>query len=106
MDIKGAYWQPYCRLLLCGAAGAGGTTLGGPPVTVGSYGSFRKFGLPYFGVLIIRILLFRVLYYGPLFSENLIFVVLQMFVLKSDFEGRAQGCRVGMEKPCSDTISI
>ena len=26
------------------------------------YGSFRKFGVPYFGVLIIRILLFRVLY--------------------------------------------
>ena len=52
------------------------------------YGSFRKFGLPYFGVLIIRILLFRVLYYGPLFSETPIFVVLQFFV----------------EKPCSDTI--
>ena len=26
------------------------------------YGSFRKLGVPYFGVLIIRILLFRVLY--------------------------------------------
>ena len=25
-------------------------------------GSFRKFGVPYFGVLIIRFLLFRVLY--------------------------------------------
>ena len=35
------------------------------------YGSFRKFGVPYFGVLKIRILLFRVLYLGPLFSEKL-----------------------------------
>ena len=35
-----------------------------------SYGSFRKLGGPYFGVLIIRILLFRVLYSGPLFSET------------------------------------
>ena len=26
------------------------------------YGSFRQWGVPYFGVLIIRILLFRVLY--------------------------------------------
>ena len=25
-------------------------------------GTFRKFGVPYFGVLLIRILLFRVLY--------------------------------------------
>ena len=33
-------------------------------------GSFRKLGVPYFGVLIIRILLFRVLYWGPLFSET------------------------------------
>ena len=32
-------------------------------------GTFRRFGLPYFGVLIITILLFRVLYWGPLFSE-------------------------------------
>ena len=29
---------------------------------VGAYGSFRKLGVPSFGVLIIRILLFRVLY--------------------------------------------
>ena len=34
-------------------------------------GSFRKFGVPYLRGLIIRILLFRVLYYGPLFSETL-----------------------------------
>ena len=27
-----------------------------------SFGSFRKLGVPYFGVLILRILLFRVLY--------------------------------------------
>ena len=35
-----------------------------------SHGSFRKFGVPYFGVLIIRILLFRVLYIGvPYFRK-------------------------------------
>ena len=34
------------------------------------YGSFRKLGVPYSGVLKIRILLFRVLYYVPLFSET------------------------------------
>ena len=39
------------------------------------YGSFRKLGVPYFGILIIRILLFRVLYEGPLFSETPIFMV-------------------------------
>ena len=33
------------------------------------HGSFRKLGVPYFGVLRIRILLFRVLYEGPLCSE-------------------------------------
>ena len=33
-------------------------------------GSFPNLGVPYFGVLIIRILLFRVLYKGPLFSET------------------------------------
>ena len=32
-------------------------------------GSFRKLGVPYFGVLIIRILLLSVLYQGTLFSE-------------------------------------
>ena len=31
---------------------------------------FPKIGVPYFGVLIIRILLFRVLHLGPLFSET------------------------------------
>ena len=35
-----------------------------------SYGSFRKQGVPYSGVLIIRILPLRVLYWGPLFSET------------------------------------
>ena len=34
------------------------------------FGSFRKLGIPYFGVIITRILLFRVLYWGPLFSET------------------------------------
>ena len=34
-------------------------------------GSFRKLGVPYFGVLIIRILLFRVLYQGsPIFGNS------------------------------------
>ena len=33
-------------------------------------GTFRKEGVPYFGVLIMRILLVRVLYSGPLFSET------------------------------------
>ena len=41
-----------------------GRSLGaGLTVPSGSkFGSFRKLGVPYFGVLIIRILLFRVLY--------------------------------------------
>ena len=34
------------------------------------YGSFRKLGVPYLGVLIIRTLLFRVLYLDLLFSET------------------------------------
>ena len=34
------------------------------------YGSFRKLGVPYFGVLITRILRFMMLYWGPLFSET------------------------------------
>ena len=33
-------------------------------------GSFRKYGVHYLGVLIIRILLFRVLYCGPLISSG------------------------------------
>ena len=33
-------------------------------------GSFPKLGVPYFGVLGIRILQFTVLYKGPLFSET------------------------------------
>ena len=36
------------------------------------YVSFRKLGVPYFGVLIVRILLFGVLCEGPLFSETTI----------------------------------
>ena len=31
---------------------------------------FPKNRVPYFGVLVIRVLLFRVLYLGPLFSET------------------------------------
>ena len=37
---------------------------------LGRYGSFPIQGVPYFGVLIIRILLFRVLYSGPPISET------------------------------------
>ena len=37
-------------------------------------GVYKNMGLPYFGVLIIRILLFRALYWGPLFSETRIFM--------------------------------
>ena len=37
---------------------------------VGGVGSFRNLGVPCFGLLIIRILLFSVLYQGPLFSET------------------------------------
>ena len=33
-------------------------------------GEFPRIRVPYFGVLIIRILLFRVLHQGPLFSET------------------------------------
>ena len=33
-------------------------------------GTLPKIGVPYFGVLIIRILLSRVLHWGPLFSET------------------------------------
>ena len=36
-------------------------------------GSFRKLWVPYLGVLIIRILLCRLLYSGPLFSETPIY---------------------------------
>ena len=41
------------------------------------YGSFRKLGVPCFGILIIGVLLFRVLYSGPLFSETPIYGFLQ-----------------------------
>ena len=34
------------------------------------YGTFRNLGVPCFGVLIIRILLLRLLYQGPLVSET------------------------------------
>ena len=39
-------------------------------IALNLYGSFRKLGGTLFGVLIIRILLLRVLYWGPLFSET------------------------------------
>ena len=50
----------------------------GAELPSGQYGSFRKLGVSYFGVLIIRILLCRVLYWGPLFSETPIFQYLEM----------------------------
>ena len=34
-----------------------------------TYGIFPKLGVPYLGVLIIRILLFRVIYLGPYFRK-------------------------------------
>ena len=40
------------------------------PNTQGQNGSFRKLGVPYFGILPIRILLFRVYIGVPLFSET------------------------------------
>ena len=36
----------------------------------GRGGGFQKIGVPHLGVLTIRILLFKVAYYGPLFSET------------------------------------
>ena len=44
----------------------------GFPIQFGThpYESFPKLGIPYFGVLIMRILLFRVLYSGPLFRYS------------------------------------
>ena len=47
---------------------------------------FPKIGVPYFGVLIIRVLLFRLLYSGPLFSETSMSVLL--------LRGRSRGDRV------------
>ena len=35
-----------------------------------SFGSFRKLGVPYFGVLIVRMALFRVLFLGSTISET------------------------------------
>ena len=71
-----------CKLKLrfCGFQGFSGFTVGAATAVDGlseilvlrSCGSFRNFGVPYFGVLITRTLLFRVLYdyEGPLFSET------------------------------------
>ena len=42
------------------------------------YGSFRKLGAPYFGVLMI--LLFRVLNWGPLFTETPICMYVSAYV--------------------------
>ena len=53
-----------------GTAGASGLQSLGLQLAQKPYGSFRKLGVPYVGVLIIRILLFRVLYSSPLFSET------------------------------------
>ena len=48
---------PYCEVLRCVVDGS-------------LFESFRKLGVPYLGVLFLRILLFRVPYSGPLFSET------------------------------------
>ena len=55
------------------------------------FGSFRKVGVPYYGVLKIRILLFRVLYQGPLFSETPIRLPASLGLLDRDINLR---CRV------------
>ena len=47
----------------------------------GSIWEFPKIRVPYFGVLIIRILLFGVLYEGPLFSETPIWCRMQSVTL-------------------------
>ena len=56
-------------------------------------GSFRKLGVPYFGVLIIRILLFRV-YWGSLFSETPKFSERKATVPLGPQEFRVEGSRV------------
>ena len=43
-------------------------------------GSFRTLGGTLFGVLTIRILLFRVLYWGPLFSETPMYVCMYVHI--------------------------
>ena len=53
------------------------------PLVVNSCGNFRKLGVPYFGVLIIRILLFKARKMGPRFSET---SMLRVAVVK-------RGCR-------------
>ena len=47
--------------------------------------SFRKFGVPYFGVLITKILPFRVLYWGRLFSETPIYGCRTLPSVETDF---------------------
>ena len=49
-------------------------------------GASENRGVPYFGVLTIRILLFRVLYEGPLFSETPIWLFL-MWLLGPTLSG-------------------
>ena len=45
------------------------------------YGSFRKLGVPHLGALIIKILLFRVLYWGPVFSETPIWALIIAYTI-------------------------
>ena len=47
-------------------------------------------GVPYFGVLLIRILLFRVLYQSPLFAETPMW---RSEGLEASFKGSLEGCR-------------
>ena len=60
----------YCPPDLEASSGGGVKKHVGVSVPQDGFGSFRKLGLPYLGVLIIRILLSRVLYWDPLFSET------------------------------------
>ena len=69
---------------------------------------FPKIRVPYFGVLIVRILLFRVLYWGPLFSETPIEAkgaTLLVIIVVHDFEADFLICRlirVGISMTTSD----
>ena len=55
-------------------------------LTLGPIWDFPKIRVPYLGVLMIRILLFRVLYWGPLFSE-------------------APICRLPQEEKCDSAVA-
>ena len=74
------------------------------------YGSFRKLGIPSFGVCITRILLFRVLYQGPLFSETpilisqimmTIMVIMFMVTIAPEYDITSGGVTTALVAPSS-----